>query len=95
MTIARRIPPFVLRVDDAFAFSGGVTVLVGRLESGAPSMLAPCNAELVVEGQSRGEIWLESERMQGPRSAGRRAVETMAHLEVAELRDRDCVLIHR
>lgn len=90
-----RVTPFVLRVDDVFAFSGGVTVLVGRLESGAPAMLAPCNVELIVDGQSRGEIQLESERMQGPRSAGHRAVETRADLEPAELRGRDCVLIHR
>lgn len=89
------VPPFVLRVDDVFAFSSGVTVLVGRVESGVPSLLAPCNAELVVDGQSRGEIRLESERMPGPRSANRRAVETKARLEATELRGKDCVLIHR
>ena len=60
-----RIPPFVLRVSEVFSFSGGITVLVGELESGAPQVLAPCDVELIVGHQSRGQIRLESERMPG------------------------------
>jgi hypothetical protein len=64
------------------------------VESGSPRALAPCDAELIVDGQSRGTIRIDAERMPGPGSAGRRAVETRAALDAAELRGRDCRLIH-
>lgn len=89
------VSPFTLRVEEVFALHGGVTVFVGNLESGSPKLLAPCTVELFVEGASRGTLELESERMPGPKSMGRRAVETRAALNVAELRGRQCLLVHR
>lgn len=89
------VPPFVLRLEEVFNFSSGVTVLVGTLESGAPSVLAPCDVELVIGDQSRGKIRLEAERMLGPGSKERRAVETKAEVRADEVREQRCVLIHR
>lgn len=90
-----RISPFVLNIVEVFSLAGGVTVLVGKLESGSPPVLAPCIVELLIDDQSRGEIRLDSERMPGPGSMGRRAVETRALIRAEELRDQPCRLVHR
>ncbi|XXT18988.1 hypothetical protein WME94_53070 [Sorangium sp. So ce429] len=95
MTPDTGVPPYTLRVEEVFNFGGGVTVLAGKLETGSPPVLAPSNVELIVDGCSRGEIALESERMPGPGSEGRRAVETRANIRAEELRGRRCLLVHR
>jgi hypothetical protein len=89
------IPPFVLKISEVFSFNVGITVLLGELESGAPPVLAPCDVELIVGGQSRGQIRLESERMPGPHSKGCRVVETKANVHAEELLAQGCLLIHR
>ncbi len=95
MTPDAHASSYTLRIEEVFNFDGGVTVLIGRLESGSPPALAPSSVELVVDGCSRGQIRLESDRMPGPGSEGRRAVETRADIRAEELRGRRCLLVHR
>lgn len=95
MNASAHIDPFTLRVDEVFEFSGGLTVFVGALEAGSPKLLAPCDVQLIVEGQFQAVIRLDAERTSGPLSQGRRAVETRSAVAVASLRGRDCLLIHR
>jgi len=89
------IDPFTLRINDAFNFSGGLTVLVGTLESGSPKLLAPCDVELIVDGQRQAVVHLEAERTSGPLSRGERAVETRFPVAADTLRGRNCLLVHR
>lgn len=93
MTVKGVVGPFTLRVEDIFEFAGGVTVVVGRLEGGDSTLLTPSEVELIVDGESQGHIKLDSERMPGPRSVGKRIVETRASL--GAVRGRDCRLVHR
>ncbi|MGK3988344.1 hypothetical protein WME99_35205 [Sorangium sp. So ce136] len=87
--------PYTLRVEEVFDFGGGVTVLAGELEAGSPPVLAPSTVELIVDGRSLGAIALDSERMPGPGSEGRRAVETRANIRAEDLGGRRCLLVHR
>lgn len=89
------IGPYKLRVAEVFTLANGVNVLVGELECGAPPLLAPCVAELIVNGRSRGKVRVDAERMPGPGSVGRRAVETYARVSKADVEEGDCVLVHR
>lgn len=88
--------PFVFRIEEVFRISPQSTILVGTIVSGSALSLAPCDAELVVGPESRGWIHLAAERMPGPRSQGRRAVETSGPVpSVEELGRWPCLLIHR
>lgn len=90
------IPTFTFVVDDAFAFSGGITVFVGRsAQEPSPDVLAPCEVEVVVDEQSLGTIHLTAERSRGQRDPGVRAVETRNALDLASIRGHRCLLIHR
>lgn len=95
MTTTPKIPPFALRVEDVFVFGTGVTVLVGHLQAGSPAVLAPCEAELIVDGRSEGVIYLEAERTAGRGRPGLRAVETRVQLDADEVRGRSCLLVHQ
>lgn len=89
------ISTFTFVVEDVFAFSGGITVFVGRAaQEPAPKVLAPCDVEVVVDEQPLGRVHLTAERTSG-RRLGVRAVETRDPVDVAALRGHQCVLIYR
>lgn len=89
------IAPFTFKIEDAFLFQSGVTVLTGSIIDGHPVLLAPCRVELVIDGEARAVLELESERMSGDGPGGRRAVETRAQLPIADIRASNCLLVHR
>ncbi|NTX34168.1 MULTISPECIES: hypothetical protein [unclassified Myxococcus] len=95
MKTPREISPFTLSVEDLFVLGTGVTVFVGQLQAGTPPALAPCQAELFIDGRSKGVIQLESERMPGRGRPELRAVETRTPLDADEIRGRACLLVHR
>lgn len=89
------ISEFTFAVEDVFAFSDGLIVFVGRpSREPGPKVLVPCDADVVVEDHVVGRVHLSAERGAGHR-AGLRAVETRSPLDVAAIRGRRCVLVHR
>lgn len=89
------IPGYTFVVEDVFDFAGGVVVFVGRPSpEPGPDRLAPCDVDMVVEGQVVGRLHVAAERAGGHRP-GLRSLETRGPLDVASMRGRQCLLVHR
>ena len=86
---------YSLKVEEVFHLGDGTTVLVGSLQSGSPLFLAPSEVDMFIDDGHVGRISLVSERMPGPGSKGRRAVETKSPIHANDIRGHRCLLVRR